>query len=64
VHFHIIPAPTFGSPLLSGEVTSQNLSKPVIPANTREMHQKEFESRKELDDDEAEFLAKQISARL
>ncbi|KAF8158250.1 HIT-like protein [Crassisporium funariophilum] len=62
VHYHVIPAPILGS--------SRGVS-PIVdvvggetPLTHREMHQKEFESREELDEDDAEALLTKIRARL
>ena len=56
MHYHIIPAPQFGS---STEAVGEQVS-----FTHQEMHQKEFESRQELDDYDGAVLAKQIRARL
>ncbi|KAF9013377.1 HIT-like protein [Cyathus striatus] len=63
VHYHIIPAPTFEPD--AGDVKDTN--KAVggrAPLTVREMHLKEFESREELDDDDADELAAKIRAQL
>ncbi|KAJ7288532.1 HIT-like protein [Mycena rebaudengoi] len=57
VHYHIIPAPTFGKP-------PPDSPRGPEPLTRREMHQREFESRGELDDEEAAVLVKQIRAKL
>ncbi|KAJ7175422.1 HIT-like protein [Mycena filopes] len=57
VHYHIIPAPTFGK-----QPPSQAPS--VEPLTRREMHQREFEGRSELDEDEAVILAERIRSKL
>ncbi|KAF8798842.1 HIT-like protein [Phlegmacium glaucopus] len=60
VHYHIIPAPQL-------ESSSPSSTKAVggqIPLTHTEMHQKEFESRHELDDGDADVLVKRIRARL
>ncbi|KAG6837617.1 hypothetical protein H0H93_006138 [Arthromyces matolae] len=56
VHFHIIPAPTFGpsEPVESLDETSPN------PPTMREMHRLEYESRNELDEDDAGVLTREI----
>ncbi|TFK40693.1 HIT-like protein [Crucibulum laeve] len=64
VHYHIIPAPVFGA---SAPTSIENTDDAVggrAPLTRREMHQKEFEAREELDDDEAEELVAKIRARL
>ncbi|KAG0697679.1 HIT-like protein [Suillus ampliporus] len=58
VHYHIIPAPSFDSS--AKEKAKEN----EIPLSRREMHQREFESREELDDDEGNGLAVRIRASL
>ncbi|KAJ7134356.1 HIT-like domain-containing protein [Mycena epipterygia] len=58
VHYHVIPAPTFGS-----QPTNPS-PEDVEPLTRREMHQREFEGRSELDDDEAIVLAEQIRSKL
>lgn len=59
VHYHIIPAPTLHSP------PHRNSRESVASAPTaKEMHRMEFESREELDLDEAEALADKVRARL
>ncbi|KAJ7644326.1 HIT-like protein [Roridomyces roridus] len=56
VHYHVIPAPTFGK---------QAPEPPVKePLTQREMHQREFEGRSELEDDDAVILAQQIRSKL
>lgn len=61
VHYHIIPAPTFGT---SSEPT-RSLKEPSSNKPTmKEMHRLEFESRRELDEDEASVLAKEIRAKI
>lgn len=57
VHYHIIPAPQFNAPQLKE-------AKDHVTLTQKEMHQKEFESRDELDDDEATTLVNKIRARL
>lgn len=66
VHYHIIPAPIFDSPTIE-EPASTSKKPPrqsVVPPSRREMHQKEYEAREELDDDEAQALAQNVRARL
>jgi len=58
-HYHIVPAPK-RSPS-NTEVVGLGGQ---IPLTHEEMHQKEFESRQRLDDDDAHALAKRIRARL
>jgi len=60
VHYHIIPAPQFGSNLPS----STEAVRGQLPLTHKEMHRREFESRTELDDGDAHVLAKRIRARL
>ncbi|KAJ7202803.1 HIT-like protein [Mycena pura] len=56
VHYHVIPAPTFGKQTLPAAETA--------PLTQKEMHRREFEGRTELDEDEATVLAKQICSKL
>jgi len=58
VHYHVIPAPIFGASPPEPD------SDRRVPLSRREMHQKEFESRGQLDDDEADVLVRQIRAKL
>ncbi|KAJ7695698.1 HIT-like domain-containing protein [Mycena rosella] len=58
VHYHVIPAPTFG------KQPSEAPSKVTEPLTRREMHQREFEGRSELDDDDATVLADKIRSKL
>ncbi|KAJ7430628.1 HIT-like protein [Mycena latifolia] len=58
VHYHVIPAPTFGTR------PPETSSKDPEPLTRREMHQREFEGRSQLDDDEAAVLAEQIRSKL
>ncbi|KAF9236522.1 HIT-like protein [Melanogaster broomeanus] len=60
VHYHIIPAPTFG-PSMPKETESSN-RKPST--SRRELHQREYEAREELDEHEGNALAVKIRARL
>ncbi|KAF9454822.1 HIT-like protein [Macrolepiota fuliginosa MF-IS2] len=69
VHYHIIPAPIFGSTGDEGKTTKLRGRKvsPLRGATALsrgEMHQREFESREELDEDEAQELAERVRARL
>ncbi|KJA17489.1 hypothetical protein HYPSUDRAFT_46451 [Hypholoma sublateritium FD-334 SS-4] len=59
VHYHIIPAPILGGPAQG----PKSIADLVLPTHS-EMHQKEFEAREELDDDDAVVLVKGIRARL
>ncbi|KAF9485873.1 HIT-like protein [Pholiota conissans] len=62
VHYHIIPAPKFGGPVQVSETTDE-----AVPGQTsshRQMHQKEFQLRNELDEDEAKVLLEEIRSRL
>ncbi|KAG1809704.1 HIT-like domain-containing protein [Suillus subaureus] len=61
VHYHIIPAPSFGS---SAVEPLEKAKENEIPLSRREMHQREFESREELDEDEGKVLAVRIRASL
>jgi diadenosine tetraphosphate (Ap4A) HIT family hydrolase len=58
VHYHIIPAPTFGKQPPAAPL------KDVEPLTMKEMHQREFEGRSELDEDDAAILAEQIRSKL
>ncbi|KAJ3762128.1 HIT-like protein [Lentinula raphanica] len=60
VHYHIIPAPTYESANLAAP--SKNIQGP--PLTRRQMHRMEFESREELDDEDAVALTQLIRARL
>ncbi|EGN98026.1 hypothetical protein SERLA73DRAFT_91215 [Serpula lacrymans var. lacrymans S7.3] len=65
VHYHIIPAPTFGQSSNGGkgvEHVEKTLSTGLFAC--KDMHQREFESRSELDDDDGDALAAKIRARL
>ncbi|KAG5639198.1 hypothetical protein H0H81_005677 [Sphagnurus paluster] len=64
VHYHIIPAPTFGTFSDSTSVMKESAQSSKPPPSMKEMHQMEFMSREELDDDEAGALATEIRARL
>ncbi|KAF7299246.1 HIT-like protein [Mycena indigotica] len=58
VHYHVIPAPTFSSKEAAHTKTDTE------PPSQRAMHRLEFESRSELDDDDALILAQRIRSRL
>ncbi|KAF8208664.1 HIT-like domain-containing protein [Mycena galopus ATCC 62051] len=58
VHYHIIPAPTFGKQPRAPVVEDTK------PLTRREMHQREFEGRTELDEEEGAILAEQIRSKL
>ncbi|KAI0075062.1 HIT-like protein [Panus rudis PR-1116 ss-1] len=58
VHYHVIPAPRFDSDVAKGH------NHVTLPLTQREMHKHEFESREELDDEEAISLVSHIRARL
>ncbi|KAJ7043870.1 HIT-like protein [Mycena alexandri] len=60
VHYHIIPAPTFGKQAPSRTAPPDNTE----PLTRREMHQREFAGRSELDEDEAVVLAERIRSKL
>ena len=55
VHYHIIPAPRLNEP---------STAKVVMPESTIAMHQREFEARNDLDEDEAQELVQKIKAHL
>ncbi|KAJ7069997.1 HIT-like protein [Mycena amicta] len=60
VHYHVIPAPVFSS-----SRPSPIPAKPEAdPPSQRAMHRLEFESRSELDDDDAVALAEKIRSKL
>ncbi|KAI0086585.1 HIT-like protein [Irpex rosettiformis] len=61
VHYHIIPAPDFTNPKPQ-QAAVQDQRTTVF--TRKEMHKAEFESRDDLDDDEARELASKIRARL
>ncbi|KAF8895293.1 HIT-like domain-containing protein [Infundibulicybe gibba] len=58
VHYHIIPAPVLGSPATPSPQPER------APMTVMQMHQMEFQSREELDDEEACDLAAKIRSRL
>jgi hypothetical protein len=63
VHYHIIPAPRF-STLPTGlgpREPDQNLR---LPPTEKDMHRQEYESRDELDEDDAHALVERIKAHL
>ncbi|OJA14313.1 hypothetical protein AZE42_01571 [Rhizopogon vesiculosus] len=70
VHYHIIPAPSFDSSAgagagVLGTVKEKEENKDGMTPLTRgEMHQREFESREELDEGEGKNLAVRIRASL
>lgn len=69
MHYHIIPAPVLGSSTpQSVESQKADLSKDLeggkAPLTRRQMHRMEFQSREELDDEDAELLVARIRARL
>ncbi|OCH91892.1 HIT-like protein [Obba rivulosa] len=66
VHYHIIPAPshTTGSHLASTLSKSDKSDRRTRPLTEKEMHQREWEARNELDDEEATSLVQKIRARL
>ncbi|KAG5648375.1 hypothetical protein DXG03_004948 [Asterophora parasitica] len=65
VHYHIIPAPTFGTSQADAtSILKEKLAISKPPPSMAEMHQMEFESREELDDEDAVVLLKEIQARL
>jgi hypothetical protein len=64
VHYHIIPAPTFNSTVATEPSTRTSPVPHSGPLDVKEMHRLEREGRDELEDDDAEVLAKKIAARL
>jgi len=65
VHYHIIPAPSFdASAQKRREFEKAKEKDQRVPFTKREMHQREFESRSELDEDEGQDIATKIRARL
>jgi len=64
VHYHIIPAPTFSSKTSPTSVKLKHVDHVVQPLTQKEMFQKEFEAREELDNDGAEELAERIRAKM
>lgn len=60
VHYHIIPAPDFSNPKPQPAVRDHR----TTALTQKEMHKVEFESRDDLDDDEAMELVSKIKARL
>lgn len=73
VHYHIIPAPQFSSlsstvvetaRTANAETTELSAIDPRVPLTMKQMHVMEFESREELDEEDADVLAKRIRARL
>ncbi|KDR82644.1 hypothetical protein GALMADRAFT_58051 [Galerina marginata CBS 339.88] len=62
VHYHIIPAPKYGTS--NGVESTDEAVGGKAPLTHREMHQREFEAREELDEDDAQVLVKSIRARL
>jgi diadenosine tetraphosphate (Ap4A) HIT family hydrolase len=61
VHYHVIPAPVLASSPTQTPLASPEKSTPL---SSKEMHKAEFESREELDEDDAEQLLKMIKAKL
>jgi hypothetical protein len=62
VHYHVIPAPKYGSS--RGVESTNEAVGGRAPLTHHEMHRKEFESREELDEDDAKVLLKKIRSRL
>jgi len=63
VHYHIIPAPRFSTlPTRSGS-GPRDLDKKPAPTGM-DMHRKEYESRDDLDEDDAHALVERIKAHL
>lgn len=66
MHYHIIPAPKF-RPITESDKGVEATDSVVggrAPLTRREMHQKEFEARGELDEDDAKVLLPRIRAHL
>ncbi|KIJ59463.1 hypothetical protein HYDPIDRAFT_100687 [Hydnomerulius pinastri MD-312] len=63
VHYHIIPAPILGASTPSNPKQT-TVSSRNTPMTRRELHQREFEARDELDEEEGSALAVKIRARL
>jgi len=61
VHYHIIPAPKLSS--LPTGLGSGDL-KQDMPLTARDMHRKEYESRDDLDEDDANLLVEKIKTHL
>ncbi|EMD40001.1 hypothetical protein CERSUDRAFT_132773 [Gelatoporia subvermispora B] len=63
VHYHVIPAPshTTGNHLAS---KPSIVDRRTLPITEKEMHQREWEARDELDEEEAAGLVEKIRARL
>jgi hypothetical protein len=61
VHYHIIPAPRFSTlPTGLGPIEpNQNM-----PPTGKDMHRQEYESRDDLDEDDAHALVERIKANL
>ena len=63
VHYHIIPAPRFSTlPTQSGS-GPRDLDQKPAPTGM-DMHRKEYESRDDLDEDDAHALVERIKAHL
>ncbi|KAI0689699.1 HIT-like domain-containing protein [Cytidiella melzeri] len=60
VHYHIVPAPD----LTNHQPRGSSHDHRALASTQKETHQAEFESREELDDDDAIVLVKMIRARL
>ncbi|KAH9980244.1 HIT-like protein [Lactifluus volemus] len=61
VHYHIIPAPKFNSLATSLDPSDSNQK---LPSTIQDMHQKEYESRGELDENDAHALVGRMKAHL
>jgi hypothetical protein len=61
VHYHIIPAPKFGS--LPPGLDPKDL-KQELPLTASDMHRKEYELRDDLDEDDAHALVEKIKTHL
>jgi hypothetical protein len=64
VHYHIIPAPKFSSALATGLGPRESDTNQKLPLTAQDMHRKEYESRNELDEDDAHVLIGRIKAHL
>jgi len=65
VHYHIIPAPSFSSSsdkIIGFEERSREDWR--VPLTNKEMHKLEFESREQLEEEDAKVLVQKIMARL
>ncbi|KAF7797440.1 hypothetical protein EIP86_008635 [Pleurotus ostreatoroseus] len=61
VHYHIIPAPKFTDANPADDFKGDHVT---LALTQKEMHQKEFESRQELDEEDAQLILQRIHAHL